>query len=520
VVVRVTLKIKGASSWVDTGGSSAAWVRPADWPALPTVQSTASRAVGLLAVVPGLQAVALMVIVTGGYTVDWGDGSTTNHASGVTAEHSYTYATLGTAVTSGGYKTAIVSVTPQTANHFTFFGFDYRPSVYTNGQATDTKWLDITFSGPACTSLTLFSAGTTMLASSLKQVTILSHSMTTMASRFKNLTALESVPLFNTASVTTMANMFQYCYMLRSVPLFVTTGVTSMANMFDGCYSLESVPLFDTANVLTMSSMFSTCGSLKTMPAFNTSKVTNTSNMFVSCNSLRTVPLFDTSKVTDANSMFSYCYSLESVPAFNMPLNTSMNSMFYGCLALTTVPALNSLLVTNVVSAFQNCKSLRSISMDASSISVAVGTFLSSVYSMNSIILTGMKLTFTVGALTLDATALNALYTSLADIKAYTITNAVGDGSSVVYTTSANHYMVVGQKISVSGITPSGYDCTNLRVTAITSNTFTVAKTDVGAYSSGGSIAAGAAATITTTGNPGATSDTHSLATNKGWTVI
>ena len=66
-----------------------------------------------------------------------------------------------------------------------------------------------------------------------------------------------------------------------------------------------------------------------------------------------------------------------------------------------------------------------------------------------------------------------------------TITNAVGNGSSVTYT--CNKVYLPGQTVSVSGMTPSGYDCTDKVITSATSTTFTVASTSTGTFVSGGS---------------------------------
>ena len=72
---------------------------------------------------------------------------------------------------------------------------------------------------------------------------------------------------------------------------------------------------------------------------------------------------------------------------------------------------------------------------------------------------------------------------------AFSISNAVGDGTNVVYTTSTNHDYEIGDYIVVTGITPSALNIadTDLKtIAAVSSNTFTVAKTDTDTYVSGG----------------------------------
>ena len=73
---------------------------------------------------------------------------------------------------------------------------------------------------------------------------------------------------------------------------------------------------------------------------------------------------------------------------------------------------------------------------------------------------------------------------------ATTITNAVGNGTIVVYTTSDNHNYLVNMSVSITGITPSAYNLSNQTITAVTSNTFTVANAATGTYVSGGTARA------------------------------
>ena len=67
-----------------------------------------------------------------------------------------------------------------------------------------------------------------------------------------------------------------------------------------------------------------------------------------------------------------------------------------------------------------------------------------------------------------------------------TITNAVGNGTSVTYTGDKVYF--VGQEISkVEGITPSAYNFASRKtITAVSGTSFTVASTATGTYSSGG----------------------------------
>lgn len=71
-----------------------------------------------------------------------------------------------------------------------------------------------------------------------------------------------------------------------------------------------------------------------------------------------------------------------------------------------------------------------------------------------------------------------------------TITNVVGNGTSVVYTTSATHNYTVGMSVSITDVNPTAYNLSNQTITAITSNTFTVSNSATGTYVSGGTARA------------------------------
>ena len=71
---------------------------------------------------------------------------------------------------------------------------------------------------------------------------------------------------------------------------------------------------------------------------------------------------------------------------------------------------------------------------------------------------------------------------------AFDITNAVGNGTAVVYTVPG-HDLVANDYVVVTGIDPSGYNISGSSLTTIAStgtNTITVLKTDTGTYVSGG----------------------------------
>jgi hypothetical protein len=71
-----------------------------------------------------------------------------------------------------------------------------------------------------------------------------------------------------------------------------------------------------------------------------------------------------------------------------------------------------------------------------------------------------------------------------------TITNAVGNGSSVVYTTQETHNYVIGMSVTITGVSPTAYNLSNQTITGVSTNSFTIANSATGSYSSGGTARA------------------------------
>ena len=220
------------------GGS--AWTRPAEWLALPTLTAGEERLVGLYRVNDAAnQCVAFTV--TGNYTVDWGDGTAPeNVASGVKAEHTYTFGDLDEETeTEEGWRQAIISITPQPGATLTGINLT---SVHSIGAGNYTSWwLDVAVVGAGLTSC---------LCGGIAGASL------------KPLSNMRRFQFIGTNSIANFGGMFWGCSSLQSVPLFDTSSGTSFNNMFYGCSSLQSVPLFDTSSGTNFSYMFWGCSVL------------------------------------------------------------------------------------------------------------------------------------------------------------------------------------------------------------------------------------------------------------------
>ena len=471
--------------------------RPKDWLTLPDMVDGDSKLIGLYAVYPNGNYVALSAM--GNYTVNWGDGTVENFGFNSQAEHIYNYAapaldgtnapvslamdgtvtranhgrvegekiklytiagvtelkegqdcyvrdvTLNSfklSATVGGvaltfasagtaallpYKQAIIQLTPMAGRTLTSLTLQKKHTALSSMNAISINFLDLKLGGPSITSLLIGASstgGVPPVASFflLEQVAIYRTALTSLSYLFYNLRALKNVSYFNAASVTSMGYMFYNCYALQTVSLFNTATVTNMSYMFSNCFALQTVPPFNTPAVTNMNSMFNNCYALQTVSLFNTPAVTDMSYMFQNCFALQTVPPFNTPAVTIMNGMFNGCYALQTVPLFNTTAVIDMNSMFYNCYALQTVPQFNTAAVTSMNSMFSGC------------------------YALSSIKMINIKQTFSILNCSLDAAALNELYTNLPPVSSKTINvsgnpGVTGDNPAIA---TAKNWTVIG----------------------------------------------------------------------------
>jgi surface protein len=392
--------------------SVAPWVRNPSWPACEA-NSGDNRVRGLYAVWPdGGNFIAMSAVAA--YTVDFGDGTTTNFASGTQANYEYSYsaaALVGTEApvtftdtgdlvtrTAHGYTNGMqvqffnITTTTGIVNAQFYFVINATANTFqvsatsggaalalTNdgtGQLLPYRIATVTITPQGGNNLTTINflakhnqAGLTDgyvaswldLAYAASTITTLTMGTSGGTIRFNY---LERVRLNQLGSITSFASLFESLRELQNVEIANTiTTVTSTASMFANCSSLQTVPLFNTAAATNTSLMFLGCTSLQSVPLFNLSSSTNLSNMFNACSTLQTVPLFNirTSGTVNMSSMFANCSGLQAVPLFNTVAVTNMNSMFQNAYNFQTVPLFNTAAVTGMNSMFLGCANLRTV---------------------------------------------------------------------------------------------------------------------------------------------------------------
>ena len=393
------------------------WVRD---PSLPEIEANPgdNKVVGLYAVWPGVDATDpggnfFAMQNAGNYTIDYGDGTTTNYNSNVIAYYEYDFnnpaldgsdapvtfiaATNTVTRTAHGYENGAIVRFYRISDTT---GISEAQQYYVINKTVDSFQVSLTENGPAVDLLVNGSAsllqykvaivtitpqvGSTLTSLNFKvfhnkisltlgystgwlDIAIAGAdiaSLTIAAGFFTNVVHynLQRVRLNQLGNITDFSYLFYNLSSLQHVEIADTIAtVTDMTGMFRECYALATVPLFDTSNVTNMSSMFENCYSLTTVPLFNTSNVTNMDSMFIACYSLTTVPLFDTSNVTNMYLMFYGCQSLLAVPLFNTANVTDISFMVSACYSLTTVPLFDTSNVTNMVGMFEQCYSLTAV---------------------------------------------------------------------------------------------------------------------------------------------------------------
>jgi hypothetical protein len=335
-----TGKIYLGSTLVAGGEGAATWARPTDWPALPAVVATNQVFHGLHAVFDHGSNFAT-IRCTGAFTVDWGDGSApVNVASNTTAQYNYSYSAGGLGpVTSRGYKTAIVTVTPQAGQTLSVVDISQKHTQTGLVNAHSSQWLDIR--------LAMNNVGTVTASNSGWPARLLERfewvGGSSVQSNFVNFlincSSLQQVPLFNTAAGTSFQDFLRGCSSLQQVPLFNTAAGTNFSGFLFACTSLQQVPLFNTAAGTNFSGFLQGCSSLKQVPLFNTAAGTSFASFLGGCSSLQQVPLFNTAAGTNFTSFLANCSSLQQVPLFNTAAGTSFATFLANCASTSRIQA-------------------------------------------------------------------------------------------------------------------------------------------------------------------------------------
>lgn len=312
-------------------GPAAPWVRPSDWLCLPWIKESDQAFVGLIAV-HNTDNERVSLRCQGNYTVDWGDGtSPENFASNVVASHKYNFATLGTPLTSRGYKTTVVKAYPQGGQNLTLISLQVASPESSAGFPV-AAWLDIQINAALATTITIGQSGLRLYE--LERVHIRAHALTSTSHLFDKLFSLMSVPLFDMSGVTDSSFMFFQNLALNEIPLFDLSNVLNAEQMINGCQSLSVIPAFDLSSATNVYAFAYQCLSLYRWPSVTLGSAVNATQLLDQTLSLKEIAPADWSGVTNLTGAFGQIYSLSRIQATGIKVTFSLSGCNMSATAL------------------------------------------------------------------------------------------------------------------------------------------------------------------------------------------
>lgn len=506
------------------------WVRPTEWLALPDNIDGVQK-VSILNAVFDTDSEFVAFTCQGAYTVDWGDGVIENFATGVKAEHKYTYsnsALNSDTVVNFGYKQCVITITPQAGQNLIVLDFNAFHTLVGSSAVYDISsgFLDIRINSLSCGNLYISTSSSSFIKHTmLEQCLIGELADTTLTSLFYDCYLLQSVAIKNTGSVTSFSGMHYNNYSLQKMPTYTfrSAGV-EVNNMFNNCYALrETYPITITpSNASAFQGMFNACKSLRyinltinsdihysLMQVFlgclsledivltfrGTGKITNLSSTFAYTR-IKESPVLDTSLCSTFANAFQYCDRLTTLQTYDYTNATTLSSMLDGCYSLNSVPNFNiTTLCYSLSYLCQNCWSLEKAPTfsDSSGVTIIQG------------MLTACKSLTTIPSYVFGVIASSGLNTFASGMDSLQIMPSITIGNSYTANTNVLQYnyslkrMLMPLKYSFS--------VANAKMSASALNEmYSILPTVTGK-------------TVTVTGNYGVSGDDPTIATAKGWTV-
>jgi hypothetical protein len=500
------------------------WVRPSDWTPMPTIGENENKIAALFAVMPsnysdvGSQFAAFSCNVSSGsYYVDWGDGTNNTYSTGVKAEHTYEPANIPSAVTTRGYKTALITVTPVTSGA-TFISFSIL--AHTNQSSISPRaFIDIiantTYSGAS------ISVGGTQATTRLLERALFNSNFRITSGAFSSCNSLQVLPsqlVFATLTGGYGYQTFADCFELEYIPSLVNFNLTAatpsltLTNLFSNCYKLKEIPYFVIPDNVAPISTFSNCYSITTLPALNFKITGAATSTFQNCYNLKDTgkATFDFTNCTSVSAMFQSCYVLEKSPSLASitAACTSMASTWIDCRKLIEIPPLgNTSGVTTFQTTFSGCITLSTV--NNTNINISAATTLTGMFSgCANLVDVYYPFTGTFKTTGLAAGCFNQIFgISQGSINRIVISQSFPPASSGATTSPAFPGYCRLTELDWPGIGLT-FSIANNNLSAVQLNSI---------YSSLASGVTGK--TITVTGNWGTASDNPSIATAKGWIV-
>ena len=319
------------------------WIRPAGWPALPTVLPSENKVVGVYAVwekTTNRLSINHSSTVANN-TIDWGDGTNVTWTGVANQVKNYDYATLPGPVLqdAGGYnyKCVVIQITCNSGGLGNLQLCNSTPTPLSiNG------WLDMIVSW-------LGGWGWAIIANRLQRINIVNSAQAqSWASRLQNTYDLKVVEgtwfdIGNTNTSTTYQGAF------------IGSGLDTIGNMqFNGA----SPP-----TVRSITTLFST-SNLRKAGNLVFTNIGITSALFNGCRRLEEVGNITSLNCTVFSTVFNGCYLLEKIGIINIGTGTLTQNidLFNGCNRLKEVEFVNATgLINPTTNMFTNCRAIRKV---------------------------------------------------------------------------------------------------------------------------------------------------------------
>ena len=158
---------------------------------------------------------------------------------------------------------------------------------------------------------------------------------------FKDCTALEEAPMFDTSESTNFHGMFWNTKALKEIPAYDTSKGTDFSDMFRNS-KLEVPPQIDTSKCQNFYRMFASAGMLMSLPELDTQEARNCGYMFNYCKRMLNEKeiTFDVGKCQNFSFMFNECNDMKVAPIMNTFNGRTFAYMFNNCSSLVTIPKL------------------------------------------------------------------------------------------------------------------------------------------------------------------------------------
>ncbi len=426
-------------AWYDNAAKVLAWVRPADWLQFPTDPVEGDQICYALKEVFDTDGEYIALTANGNFTVDWGDGSIVNYATGVTAEHKYNYTTLSDTARSNGSKQVIITITPQVSSSLTFVNFNIRHSAVS--VVYETGLLDIIFASAPSATTPIFGATNSGVKKiscySVERVKWLCQSFTgtNISYLFLQFASIESITFPALPNVTNASFLCNSCRKLAVFPEIYAPLLSVITAAFQNTFNLIAFPLLN-SSLTTVGTAFAGTYKLKLIPPLDLLSTTNATNVLFG-NIATKPPLFNLSNLTVAQGFFQNNYCIMELPAFDFSKVTNAFNLFYGCLSLKEIYNLNLGLATDITSLFYNNTALVNIiGLNLSSATTTTTAFFGCA-SVKRLVITGLKSTISIANMSLAARELDEVFTNLTTVTGQSITITGNPGAATCTTSIA-----------------------------------------------------------------------------------